>query len=267
MRYQVKNLDTSSESEFRLETALKPLTFLPVPFVSQVGAGADSRQNDSGAASAVMLLCAYQPDSTLTPDTFSARFALPGDLHFNLAQIRAALAGLGVPTESRAGLGIQDVFAFLAASKPVLAALRYQTLTEAGLTESGPSGPHFVVVVGLDIRHVYIHDPSRSDPAEGAARAIPLDVFWRAWRETASEAQSPIPERSALIPTNALGFRLARRVRVNILSLNIRKGPALNTALAGTLRKDQTVEITRELNGWGEIPEVGWIMLSYTIAA
>lgn len=267
MRYQVKNLDTGSESEVRLETAFKPLTTLPVPFVSQVGTGADSRQNDSGAAAAVMLLRAYLPNSALTPDVFSARFALPADSHFSLAQIRAALASMGIPTESRAGLVIQDVFAYLAAGKPILAPLRYQALAEAGLTESGPSGPHFVVLVGLDVRCIYIHDPRCNHPAEGAARAIPLDLFWRAWKETASEAQSPIPERSALIPNNALGFRLARRVRVNILSLNIRKSPALNAPLAGTLRKDQVVEITRELNGWGEIPNVGWILLSYTVAA
>lgn len=267
MRYQVKNLDTGLESEITLETAFKPLTMLPVPYISQAGAGADSHQNDSGAAAAVMLLRAYQPNSALTPDDFSSRLALPGDYHPSLAQIRAALAVLRLPTESRAALGIQDVFAFLAASKPVLAALRYQTLVEASLAESGPSGPHFVVVVGLDIRHIYIHDPRCANPTEGAARAIPLDVFWRAWKETASEPQFPIPERSALIPTNALGFRLLRKARVNILSLNIRKGPALGAALAGTLRKDQVVEITRELNGWGEIPNIGWILLSYTVSA
>lgn len=267
MRYQVKNLDTGSESEITLETAFKPLTTLPVPFVSQVGSGADSRQNDSGAAAAVMLIRAYQSHSAFTPDVFATRFAVPADSHFTLAQIRAALASLGIATESRAGLAMQDLFAFLAASKPVLAALRYQTLAEAGLTENGPGGPHFVIVVGLDIRHAYLHDPRCATATEGAARAIPLDIFWRAWKESAIETQSPIPERSALVPTNALGFRLARRVRVNILSLNIRREPALNAPLAGTLRKDQVVEITRELSGWGEMPGVGWIMLSYTIAA
>lgn len=265
MRYQVKNLDIGSESEFRLETAFKPLTTLPVPFVSQLGP--DSRQNDSGAAAAVMLARAYQPDSMLAPDAFSARFSLSGGARFSLPQLRAALASLGAPTELRAGLGIQDMFVSLAASKPLLAALRRETLAEAGLTEKGPGGPLFVVVVGLDIRCVYIHDPRCANPAEGAARAIPLDAFWRAWRESASEPQTPIPERSALVPTNALGFRLARRARVNIPALNIRKLPALNAALVGTLRKDQVVEITRELNGWGEIPGVGWILLSRVIAA
>lgn len=267
MRYQVKNLDTGLESEITLETAFKPLTILPVPFVSQVGSGADARQNDSGAAAAVMLIRAYQPLSAFTPDVFAARFALPTDSHFTLAQIRAALASLGLATESRAGLAMQDLFTFLAAGKPVLTALRCQTLAEAGFTECGPDGPHFVVVVGLDIRYAYLHDPRGATPAEGAARALPLDIFWKAWKETASEAQSPIPERSALIPANALGFRLARRARVNILSLNIRREPALNAPLVGTLRKDQVVETTRELNGWGEIPGVGWIMLSYTVAA
>lgn len=267
MRYQVKNLDTGSESEVRLETAFKPLTTLPVPFVSQVGTGADSRQNDSGAAAAVMLLRAYLPNSALTPDVFSARFALPADTHFNLPQLRAALASFGTPTDLRMGLSIQDLFISLAASKPVLAALRYQTLVEANLAAVGPGGPLFVVLVGLDIRNVYLHDPSYSNADQGSGRAIPLDTFWKAWKETTLDAQFPIPERSALIPNNALGFRLARRVRVNILSLNIRKSPALNAPLAGTLRKDQVVEITRELNGWGEIPNVGWILLSYTVAA
>ncbi len=267
MRYQVTNLDTGLESEVTLETSFKPLTTLPVPFVSQVGAGSNSRQNDSGAAAAVMLIRAYLPNSAMTPDVFSSRFALPADSHFSLPQIRAALASLGIQTESRTGLGMQDLFAFLAASKPVLAALRYQTLAEAGLMEYGPGGPHFAIVVGLDIRHAYLHDPRCATPAQGAARALPLDIFWKAWTETASEAQAPIPQRSALIPTTALGFRLARRARVNILSLNIRREPALNAPLAGTLRKDQVVEITRELNGWGEIAGVGWILLAYTVAA
>lgn len=267
MRYQVKNLDTGSESEVTLETAFKPLTTLPVPFVSQVGPGADSRQNDSGAAAAVMLIRAYLPHSAMTPDVFSARFALPADTHFTLAQIRAALASLGIATESRAGLAMQDLFTFLAAGKPILATLRYGTLADVGLMEPGPGGPHFVIVVGLDIRHAYLHDPHCAIPEKGAARAIPLDIFWRAWKETSIEAQAPIPERSALIPNNALGFRLVRRVRVNILSLNIRRGPGLNAPLVGTLRKDQVVEITRELNGWGEIAGVGWILLSYTVAA
>lgn len=267
MRYQVESLDTGLTVELTLEGAFRPLVTLPVPFVSQFGPGADSRQNDSGAAAAVMLLRAYQPLSAFTPDVFSARFALPGEAPFTLTQLRAAFATLGLTAEVRNGLGMQDVFVALAAGKPLLLLLRAHTLTEAGWLTVAPGGLHFVVAVGLDIRNVYLHDPARSDALTGAARPLPLDLFWRAWRDTASDSLLPIPERSALIPANALGFRLTRRVRVNIASLNVRKEPALNAPQVGTLRKDQVVEITREVNGWGEIAGQGWIALSYTVAA
>lgn len=267
MRYQVESLDTGSTVQLSLETPFRPLVTLPVPFVSQHGAGADARQNDSGAAAAVMLVRACQPQSAFTPDVFAARFALPGDAHFTLPQLRAALAQLGIATEFRTGLTMQDTFAALAAGKPLLLPLRAQTLAQAGWLPAGVQGPHFVVAVGLDIRNAYLHDPSRPAAAEGTGRALSLEWFWRAWRDIAADAEFPIPERAALIPISALGFRLVRRVRVNIASLNIRREPGLNAPAVGSLRRDQVVEIAREVNGWGEIPNTGWIQLSYTVAA
>ncbi len=98
---------------------------------------------------------------------------------------------------------------------------------------------------------LYRVDPSRSAAAEERARFLPLEWFWRAWRDIAADAAFPMPERAALIPVSALGFRLARRVRVNIASLNIRREPGLNAPAVGRLRRDQVVEIVREVNGWG----------------
>lgn len=267
MRYQVKNLDTGAEMELSLETAFRPLVTLPVPFVSQSGPGADALQNDSGAAAAVMLLRAYQPHSAFTPEVFATRFALPGDAHFTLPQLRAALSSLRILTDLRNGMSMQDLFVTLAAGKPLLAALQSQTLAEVGWLATGRTGPHFVVIVGLDLRSVYLHDPSCADGTAGAGRALSLETFWKAWRETATEPQVPIPERSALVPTIALGFRLTRQVRVNIPTLNVRKEPALHAQQVGTLRKGQVVDIVREVNGWGEVPGTGWILLSYTVAA
>jgi uncharacterized protein YraI len=77
----------------------------------------------------------------------------------------------------------------------------------------------------------------------------------------------PNPERSAIIPTAGIGFRLARKVRITIATLNVRAGPGGNYPIAGVVRKDEVYEVSRELNGWGEIGENRWIALTYTAAA
>lgn len=44
-----------------------------------------------------------------------------------------------------------------------------------------------------------------------------------------------------------------RKVKVSINPLNIRKDPAPNAVLVGTLKIDQIVDIVHEVNGWGEV--------------
>jgi uncharacterized protein YgiM (DUF1202 family) len=63
-----------------------------------------------------------------------------------------------------------------------------------------------------------------------------------------------------------------RRVRVKIATLNVRNGPGLNNTIVSTLKMNQVVEITREVNGWGQLtastlsaPQ--WISLAYVAPA
>jgi hypothetical protein len=267
MRYKVKNLDTGSTSEYTANTAFRPMVFLPVPYVSQLGTGADAHRNDCGAAAAIMLLRAYSNNLQITPNEFYTKFAISGDPYLSVPQLRAALGSLGVQTDFRTNLSVQDLFAFLAAGKPAIVLLRYKVFEEAGLTEKAFDGPHFAVVVGMDVKNIYLHDPLYTNPADGDAHSYPLDLFWKAWKEVATDPNFPNPERAAIIPRTGVGFRLIRKVKVNISSLNVRKEPMPGAKLLGTLKRDQIVEITREMNGWGEIPDVGWISLTYTVAA
>lgn len=267
MRYKVENLDTGSASEYTANTAFRPMVFLPVPYVSQLGTGADVHRNDCGAAAAIMLLRVYINNFQLTPDEFYTKFAISGDPYLNVQQIRTALSSLGVQTDFRTNLSVQDLFAFLAAGKPAIVLLRYKVFEDAGLTEKTFEGPHFAVVVGMDIKNIYLHDPLYTNLADGDAHPYPLDLFWKAWKEVATDPNFPNPERAAIIPTTGIGFRLTRKVKVNISSLNVRQEPLPGAKLLGTLKQGQVVEITREMNGWGEIPSVGWISLTYTIAA
>lgn len=266
-KYKVESLETGAITEYTWSTAFKPVVLLPVPYVSQLGQGADGHRNDCGAASAIMLLRAYL-NLQITPDEFYTRFAIPGsDPYLSVAQLRNAMGSLGLLTDFKANLSIQDLFAALAAGKPPIVLLRYKVFEDAGLTEKAFEGPHFAVVVGMDIRNIYIHDPLYSNPANGDAHPYPLDLFWRAWKEVATNPKFPNPERSAILPTAGIGFKLTRQVKINLSSVSVRVGPAVNTPAVKTLKRGDIVEITREMSGWGEIAGVGWLYLGYTVAA
>ncbi|MBN2388037.1 MAG: C39 family peptidase [Anaerolineales bacterium] len=267
IRFRVTNTATNQTRYHDLGTALRPVSLLPVPYISQVGQGADAHRNDCGAASAAMLVAAYLGEK-ITPDEFYTRFNIPGDRYLSQAEVRDAMGSLGLMSEFKANLSLQELFTYLASGKPVIALLRYRVLRDAGLTESDFQGPHFLVVVGIDSKNVYVHDPLFSDPAKGQARPYPLELFWQAWKEIAQVAELPNPERSAIVPNVGIGYKLTRRVRINVGLLSVREGPGLNFKLIDKrVKNNETYEVTRELNGWGEIAENEWIYLAYTIPA
>ncbi len=245
---------------------MRPVTLLPVPYVSQLGTGADLHSNDCGAASAVMLLRAYQK-VVLTPNDFYTQFNISGDPYLSVTQLQRALNTMGLLNEFHSGLSIQDLFSLMASGKPAIVLIRYKVLYEAGLTEKTFQGPHFAVVVGLDPKYIYIHDPLYTDPAVGEAHQYPIDIFWKAWKEVALDPSFPNPERSAIVPAAGIGFQVSRKVKINIFSLNVRSGPGLNLSVVGTVKKGEVYAISREMNGWGEIGLNRWIKLQYTTSA
>jgi uncharacterized protein YgiM (DUF1202 family) len=56
-------------------------------------------------------------------------------------------------------------------------------------------------------------------------------------------------------------------VRINIAALNVRSGPSLTSKVVGSLKRGELVQVTREVNGWGEIGMDRWIYLPYTVPA
>jgi hypothetical protein len=265
-RFKVEEVGTSYVKEYEFGNALRPVSLLPIPYVSQLGDDADAKNNDCGAASAVMLLRAYQK-SALTPNDFYTHFGISGDPYLSIPQIMNAMSSLGLQTELKANLLINDLYGYLAAGRPLIVLIKYRTLVDAGLTEKTFQGPHFAVVVGLDIKNIYIHDPLYTDPTVGEAHAYPIEVFWKAWKDVGMDPTFPNPERAAIIPLVGIGFQVTRRVKINFSSLNVRSGPGLSYAAVGVLKKGDIVEIQREASGWGEISYNRWILLSYTLPA
>lgn len=264
--FKVEELETGAIQEIQLGNSLRPVSLLSVPYISQLGTTADRHANDCGAACAAMLLAAYQKAS-ITPNEFYTRFNIPGDPYLSVPQIRSAMNQLGLISEFRAAMSIPDLFNLVATGKPAIVLIRYKILYEAGLTEKSFQGPHFAVVVGLDPKFVYVHDPLYTDPVLGEAHPYPLEIFWESWKAAGSDPSFPNPERAAIIPLLGIGFQVDRVVKIHTPSLNVRSGPGLTERVVGTVKKGDMLPIFREVNGWGEISPDRWIKLSYTVAA
>ncbi len=108
MRYKVENLDNGQSAEYSWNTAFRPVVLLPVPYVSQLGEGANTHKNDCGATSAIMLLRAYL-NLTMTPDEFYTKFSIAGDPYLSVTQLRNALGSLGLLTDFKATLTLPGI--------------------------------------------------------------------------------------------------------------------------------------------------------------
>jgi len=265
--YRVLDLDTNQTRDYKnWSTAFKPVTLLPVPYVTQLGTGADVHRNDCGAACAIMLLRAYF-NVSITPDEFYTRFNISGDPYLSVPTLREAMGNLGVLTTFKAGLTMMNLFNTFATGKPAIVLIRYKTLEDAGLTEKHFEGPHFAVAVGMDTKYIYLHDPLYTNPSDGEAHPYPLEAFWKAWIDVAHDSRFPNPERSAIIPAVGLGYRMEQAVKINTSALNVRVGPGLSYAVVGKVKMGQVVKIIREVNGWGMVEPDRWIYLAYTLPA
>lgn len=263
VKYQIENLETGRTKNYELTSSLQPVSLLTVPYISQLGPGADSRHNDCGAAAVAMVLAAYT-GTIITPDAFYDKFNISGDPYLTTDHLRDALGGEGISTEFRSNLSLNDLFNYLALGTPLIVPTKYSVLHDAGLTESSFTGPHFSIVVGMDIKNIYVHDPLFTDPEEGDAHAYPLDIFLKAWTDTTLLSGYAIPQRSAIIPASPTNIQMLKRVRVKVSRLNVRQGAGANFAVVGTVTLNQELNLRQEASGWGEIESGGWIFLTYT---
>jgi len=233
------------------EDAAAKVPLLPVPYVSQLGEGADQVSNDTGAAAGVMLLQAYAAKG-LTPNDFFKQSGQQADLPLSLQQIAAVLTANGVVVEQRSALKLGDLALVLTSGRPVILLVRYAVLQQAGLAPETYNGAHYLVAVGLDLKNIYVHDPFRYDNS-GQGQAIPWLVFFQAW------THAPGFERAALIPRQPL----VRRVVVTSASLTIRREPNPQSAVAGRARTGDVYEVTAQKDGWGKVGEDLWIEMKY----
>lgn len=228
------------------------LSILPVPYISQLGGESGPSTNDSGAAAGVMLVRAYIGHN-LTPGDFYNQAGQGADGPLSFTQILNAMSVYGVPVELRSNLKFTDLSLILFSGRPVIVPLRQAILEMAGLSPEKFDGPYYVVVVGMDVKQVFIHDPLRTGTS-GQAQGIPWITFYQAW------TQAHGYERAVLVPRQ----QLVRRVRVTATSLNVHQQPGESPHAIATVELGDLLEITMQKSGWGKIADDRWINLSYT---
>jgi|NGEPerStandDraft_6_1074524.scaffolds.fasta_scaffold58281_2 hypothetical protein len=227
-------------------------SILPVPYLPQLEPATDQFVSDSGAATGAMFVQAYT-DQTITPAEFFKQTGQIGDAPLSFEQISNTLGAKGVPVELRSGLKLADLSLILFSGRPVIALVKQMVLQAAGLTPEKIDGPHYLVVVGMDVEQAFVHDPLRRD-ASGQSLAVPWLIFYRAW------SQAEGYKRAVLVPR----LQLVRRVSVSTDPLNVYSQPDASAMLAGTVNQGDLFEIKTQANGWGKIGEDRWIDLSCT---
>lgn len=225
---------------------------LPVPYVSKPEGDDNLSGSDSGALAGVMLVRAYT-DNEITPNDFCRQAGQSDENPLSFTQILNALSTNGVPVELRSNLKLVDLSLILFSGRPAITPIKLSVLQQAGLTLETFTGPYYVLVVGMDVKKVFIHMPMRKD-ASGQAQDVPWLVFYQAW----SQAQGY--ERAALVPRQ----QLVRRVRVTSRLLDIHEQPDGSTKVVGKVSLGELFEVTRQKNGWGKIGQDSWINLSST---
>src|SRR5512136_1547246 len=178
-------------------------SILPVPYVSKPEEADDPSAKDSGALAGVMLVQAYT-DEEITSIDFCRQAGQTDKNPLSFTQILNALSVNGIPVELRSNLKLADLSLILFSGRPVIAPIKLAVLQQAGLTQETFIGPYYVVAVGMDVKHVFVHTSRRGD-SSGEAQDVPWLLFYQAW----SQAQGY--ERAALVPRQ----QLVRRVRIN----------------------------------------------------
>lgn len=135
-----------------------PIKKLDVPFVSQLGTGAEKRNNDCGVACALMLHSYRMKQAGLQPMKLAVNRLLDDtplaaeDKPLGLAALVNLLTLYGVTASTAQSLRAASIKAEIDAGRPPILLVNYRPI-------GGESFGHYVVVTGYGARGFWLHDP------------------------------------------------------------------------------------------------------------
>lgn len=230
-----------------------------VPYIGQVGEGANEHGNDCGPACVSMIL----RWAGITPPPIDALYdevKPSGDSYTSFGDLMGLLSRRGLDPDYEAGVETKDLYWILRLGVPVIALVSYGVL--ATIRPNKFAGNHFVVVIGMDLDTVYIHDPLNT-PTPGDLVAVPIGLFEKAW----STAYQSI--RSIIVPAKS-GSSIVAPVTKTVYprdkdGCNVRSTPGL-TDILYAIPYGTRMTVYEESNGWGRIHSTKqeWVCLEFT---
>ena len=148
-----------------------------IPYVGQVGAGANEHGSDCGAACAAMIL-AYVGKPVSSVDALYNEAKPSGDGYLWVSDVMAMLFRRGIDCDWDAPITTDRLVALAKAGNPVIALIDYDELE--AIRPNRFDGSHFVVVYDGDDKDIYIHDPLNS-PTSGASIKVPRAMWDKSW--------------------------------------------------------------------------------------
>lgn len=155
-----------------------------VPYKSQVDPDANEYRNDCGPTCVAMILNAFKVE--VSTNAVYRKTGAKANGFVSVSQMMRACQAYGVSFDYFSGWNVNKLKESVKAGKPVIALVHYGSWSSmVGKTQSNFTGPHFVVVIGYDDKHLYVNDPLwwESRRKEGERKRWTYKEFEKAWSE------------------------------------------------------------------------------------
>lgn len=181
-------LDLNDEVVYRVRAVDQPPlppaptgAVLQVPWVSQLGPGADYASGDCGPACTTMWLHYYGLTNLTVNDCSSRTGLAPGYRYTMPAHLMNIMRAYGYETVWRDGLGISELIDEIESDNPCILLVEYDQLPMALRYDKGYQYGHWILIVGHNSSEMIYHDPYFPSTAGGADIRILDDALLYAW--------------------------------------------------------------------------------------
>ncbi|GAG86338.1 unnamed protein product, partial [marine sediment metagenome] len=175
-----------------------------VPYKSQYDDDAVEFRNDCGPASVAMILHAF--GIKVSTDNVYRKTGATANRYVSVGQLIRAGLSYKVPFDYFYGWSLEQLQDTLRKGHAIITLVHYGAWSQLNpgiSTQNKFKGPHFVVVIGFDEKHIFVNDPlwRGTRRSEGYRRAWTHEQFMAAWESNHLDGNR---ERSGILSRRTL---------------------------------------------------------------